>query len=213
MKPKFKTVLTALLLAVSLPSMAATHVLMETDMGNIRLVLDESKAPKTVANFVRYARKGFYDDTVFHRVIDGFVIQGGGLTEDLAQKASDKAVANESGNGLKNTAGTIAMARTTAPDSATSQFFINLADNASLDYKNGQYGYTVFGRVESGMNTVSKIARVKTPRAAFIKTYPYSPSKSVALLSGSNTQTDVQTASPVSQKTPFKVKKYFKTDS
>ncbi len=115
MKPKFKTVLTALLLAVSLPSMAATHVLMETDMGNIRLVLDESKAPKTVANFVRYARKGFYDDTVFHRVIDGFVIQGGGLTEDLAQKASDKAVANESGNGLKNTAGTIAMARTTAP--------------------------------------------------------------------------------------------------
>lgn len=101
MKPKFKTVLTALLLAVSLPSMAATHVLMETDMGNIRLVLDESKAPKTVANFVRYARKGFYDNTIFHRVIDGFVIQGGGFTEDLVQKASDKAVANESGNGLK----------------------------------------------------------------------------------------------------------------
>ncbi|WP_240639519.1 peptidylprolyl isomerase, partial [Neisseria meningitidis] len=99
MKLKFKTVLTALLLAASLPSMAATHVLMETDMGNIRLVLDESKAPKTVANFVRYARKGFYDNTIFHRVIDGFVIQGGGLTEDLAQKASDKAVANESGNG------------------------------------------------------------------------------------------------------------------
>ncbi|HFC3009259.1 TPA: peptidylprolyl isomerase, partial [Neisseria gonorrhoeae] len=117
MKPKFKTVLTALLLAVSLPSMAATRVLMETDMGNIRLVLDESKASKTVANFVRYARKGFYDNTIFHRVIGGFVIQGGGLTEDLVQKATDKAVANESGNGLKNTVGTIAMARTADPDS------------------------------------------------------------------------------------------------
>ena len=161
MKPKFKTVLTALLLAASLPSMAATHVLMETDMGNIRLVLDESKAPKTVANFVRYARKGFYDDTVFHRVIDGFVIQGGGFTEDLVQKATDKAVANESGNGLKNTAGTIAMARTVDPDSATSQFFINLADNDS--------------------------PASKPPRAAFIKTYPYSPSKSAALLSSNIT--------------------------
>ncbi|RQK81879.1 peptidylprolyl isomerase [Neisseria meningitidis] len=177
MKPKFKTVLTALLLAVSLPSMAATHVLMETDMGNIRLVLDESKAPKTVANFVRYARKGFYDDTVFHRVIDGFVIQGGGFTEDLVQKATDKAVANESGNGLKNTAGTIAMARTADPDSATSQFFINLADNASLDYKNGQYGYTVFGRVESGMDTVSKIARVKTATRGFYQNVPVQPVK------------------------------------
>lgn len=177
MKPKFKTVLTALLLAVSLPSMAATHVLMETDMGNIRLVLDESKAPKTVANFVRYARKGFYDDTVFHRVIDGFVIQGGGFTEDLVQKATDKAVANESGNGLKNTAGTIAMARTADPDSATSQFFINLADNDSLNYKNGQYGYTVFGRVESGMNTVSKIARVKTATRGLYQNVPVQPVK------------------------------------
>ncbi len=88
MKPKFKTVLTALLLAVSLPSMAATRVLMETDMGNIRLVLDESKASKTVANFVRYARKGFYDNTIFHRVIGGFVIQGGGLTEGLGAKGN-----------------------------------------------------------------------------------------------------------------------------
>lgn len=157
--------------------MAATHVLMETDMGNIRLVLDESKAPKTVANFVRYARKGFYDDTVFHRVIDGFVIQGGGFTEDLVQKATDKAVANESGNGLKNTAGTIAMARTADPDSATSQFFINLADNDSLNYKNGQYGYTVFGRVESGMNTVSKIARVKTATRGFYQNVPVQPVK------------------------------------
>lgn len=177
MKPKFKTVLTALLLAASLPAMAATRVLMETDMGNIRLVLDESKAPKTVANFVRYARKGFYDNTIFHRVIDGFVIQGGGFTEDLVQKASDKAVANESGNGLKNTAGTIAMARTADPDSATGQFFINLADNASLDYKNGQYGYTVFGRVESGMDTVSKIARVKTATRGFYQNVPVQPVK------------------------------------
>ncbi|EPI7923207.1 peptidylprolyl isomerase [Neisseria gonorrhoeae] len=177
MKPKFKTVLTALLLAVSLPSMAATRVLMETDMGNIRLVLDESKASKTVANFVRYARKGFYDNTIFHRVIGGFVIQGGGLTEDLVQKATDKAVANESGNGLKNTVGTIAMAWTADPDSAAAQFFINLADNGSLDYKNGQYGYTVFGRVESGMDTVSKIARVKTATRGLYQNVPVQPVK------------------------------------
>lgn len=203
MKPKFKTVLTALLLAASLPAMAATRVLMETDMGNIRLVLDESKAPKTVANFVRYARKGFYDNTIFHRVIDGFVIQGGGLTEDLVQKASDKAVANESGNGLKNTVGTIAMARTADPDSATGQFFINLADTAIPFSAGSKAEWTPFPKSPAS----------KPPRAAFIKTYPYSPSKSAALLSGSNTQTDVQTASPVSQKTPSEVKKYFKTDS
>ena len=178
MKPKFKTVLTALFLAVSLPSMAATHVLMETDMGNIRLVLDESKAPKTVANFVRYARKGFYDDTVFHRVIDGFVIQGGGFTEDLVQKATDKAVANESGNGLKNTAGTIAMARTADPDSATSQFFINLADNGFLNHKDQSpqgYGYAVFGKVIGGMDVVRNIGKVSTTDQAIHQNVPVKP--------------------------------------
>ncbi len=95
----------------------------------------------------------------------------------MVQKATDKAVANESGNGLKNTAGTIAMARTAAPDSATAQFFINLADNDSLNYKNGQYGYTVFGRVESGMDTVSKIARVKTTTRGFYQNVPVQPVK------------------------------------
>ena len=123
MNKTLKLTFAALALAAAFNAQAETLAVIETNMGNISLSLDETKAPKTVANFVSYARKGFYDNTVFHRVIDGFMIQGGGFTPDLAQKATDKAVINEADNGLKNTVGTIAMARTGDPNSATSQFF------------------------------------------------------------------------------------------
>ncbi|MDU1535407.1 MAG: peptidylprolyl isomerase, partial [Neisseria sp.] len=150
MNKTLKLTFAALALAAAFNAQAETHAVIKTNMGNISLSLDETKAPKTVANFVSYARKGFYDNTVFHRVIDGFMIQGGGFTADLAQKATDKAINNEADNGLKNTVGTIAMARTGDPNSATSQFFINTADNAFLDFKNKTpqgYGYAVFGKV------------------------------------------------------------------
>ena len=133
MNKTLKLTFAALALTAAFNAQAETHAVIEINMGNISLSLDETKAPKTVANFVNYARKGFYDNTVFHRVIDGFMIQGGGFTADLAQKATDKAINNEADNGLKNTVGTIAMARTGDPNSATSQFFINTADNAFLD--------------------------------------------------------------------------------
>ena len=149
MNKTLKLTFAALALAAAFNAQAETLAVIETNMGNISLSLDETKAPKTVANFVSYARKGFYDNTVFHRVIDGFMIQGGGFTPDLAQKATDKAIINEADNGLKNTVGTIAMARTGDPNSATSQFFINTADNTFLNFKNKTpqgYGYAVFGK-------------------------------------------------------------------
>ena len=159
--------LLAALLCAALPAQADTPVEIDTSLGKISLSLDEKRAPKTVANFVRYAKSGFYDNTVFHRVIDGFMIQGGGFTSGMTQKDTEKAIANEAANGLKNTTGTIAMARTGNPHSATSQFFINLADNPNLDHKNDSpsgYGYAVFGRVTGGMNVVRAIANTeRTP--------------------------------------------------
>ncbi|MDO4436013.1 MAG: peptidylprolyl isomerase [Cardiobacteriaceae bacterium] len=134
---------------------------MHTNQGDIRLELDEINAPATTANFVRYAQAGFYDNTIFHRVIDGFMIQGGGYDTNLNHKATEAPIANEAHNGLKNTRGTIAMARTNDPHSATSQFFINLVDNDYLNAADGQHGYAVFGKVSEGMNVVDKIA--KTP--------------------------------------------------
>ena len=136
-----------------------------TSLGDIELELDAAKAPLTVANFVAYAKAGHYKDTVFHRVIDGFMIQGGGFTADMKQKPTRPPVKNEAANGLRNARGTIAMARTMVVDSATSQFFINLKDNGFLDHRapNPQmYGYAVFGRVTKGMDVVDKIAKVKT---------------------------------------------------
>lgn len=138
----------------------------ETDRGSIRVALDRAEAPVTVANFLTYARDGFYADTIFHRVIPGFMIQGGGLTGDMERKATRAPIANESDNGLSNARGTLAMARTSDPDSATSQFFINLTDNARLDGQKGQPGYTVFGRVTGGMDVVDRIAAVETTRRA-----------------------------------------------
>lgn len=138
----------------------------ETDHGSIRIALDREEAPATVTNFLNYARDGFYADTIFHRVIPGFMIQGGGLTEDMERKATRDPIANESDNDLSNARGTLAMARTNDPDSATSQFFINLTDNARLDGREGQPGYTVFGRVTDGMDVVDRIAAVETTRRA-----------------------------------------------
>ncbi len=138
-------------------------VLMKTSLGNIKIELFQKKAPITVQNFLFYVKDGFYRDTIFHRVISGFMIQGGGFTADLKIKRTSPPIKNESSNGLKNDRGTIAMARTANPDSATSQFFINVANNDSLNrpLPDG-YGYAVFGRVIEGMDVVSKIAAVKT---------------------------------------------------
>ena len=138
---------------------------METSMGTITLELDDAKAPETVANFVQYAKEGHYDGTIFHRVIDGFMIQGGGFTKDMNQKETREPIRNEAMNGLKNLRGTIAMARTMVVDSATSQFFINLVDNSFLDFQNPTpqgFGYAVFGKVVDGMDVVDQIAKVKT---------------------------------------------------
>ncbi len=140
-------------------------VLMETTKGNITLELDSANAPETVANFVEYARSGHYDGTIFHRVIPGFMIQGGGFDANMRQKETKAAIRNEADNGLKNHNGTIAMARTNDPHSATAQFFINVKDNGFLDHTSQTsrgWGYTVFGKVTDGMDTVSAIEHVKT---------------------------------------------------
>src|SRR3982751_5631423 len=140
-------------------------VLLKTNHGDIKIALDNENAPATVANFLQYVRDGHYDNTVFHRVIDGFMIQGGGMEPGLKQKPTRAAVANEAGNGLKNKKYTLAMARTSEPHSATAQFFINAADNEFLNFKSETpqgWGYAVFGRVVSGEDVVDKIERVRT---------------------------------------------------
>jgi peptidyl-prolyl cis-trans isomerase B (cyclophilin B) len=140
-------------------------VKLQTNFGAITLELDAEKAPQTVANFLQYVNDGFYNDTIFHRVIDGFMIQGGGFMADMAQKATREQIQNEATNGLKNAAYTIAMARTPNPHSASSQFFINLADNSFLDHTaqtSQGWGYCVFGKVVEGRDVVDKIAKVKT---------------------------------------------------
>lgn len=145
------------------------YVRMSTSMGDIVLELNREKAPITVANFLSYADKGYYEGTIFHRVIGNFMIQGGGYTADLVQKQTDPPIKNEWQNGLKNLRGTIAMARTAVHDSATSQFFINVVDNGALDTPRDGAAYAVFGRVIDGMDTVDKIKSVKTQQkdAAF----------------------------------------------
>ena len=142
-----------------------TYVTLDTNYGVIKLELDGDKAPVSTANFVKYVEDGFYSDVIFHRVIDGFMIQGGGFTREFVQKETMAPIKNEAANGLKNARGTIAMARTNDPNSATSQFFINLIDNDFLDYKDSSVrgiGYAVFGRVIEGMDVVDKIAKVET---------------------------------------------------
>ena len=161
-----KTPLLLVLAALILPAVAsATDVLLKTSKGDITIALDDEKAPKTVENFLAYVDSGFYDGTIFHRVIEGFMIQGGGLEPDLTKKATQPPVENEAKNGLKNARGTIAMARTGQPHSATAQFFINHRDNTNLDYPSFDgWGYAVFGKVTSGMDVVDAIAEVPTER-------------------------------------------------
>lgn len=146
----------------ALPAFAAQTVVLKTSEGDITLELDEDKAPATTANFVTYVKDGFYNGTVFHRVIDGFMIQGGGFDENLTQKPTRSPIANEAYNGLKNTRGTIAMARTSDPHSATAQFFINTKDNAFLDQSSQSAGYAVFGKVIDGMDVVDNIGKLPT---------------------------------------------------
>jgi len=136
---------------------------MNTSLGMVKIELFEKEAPISVKNFIEYANSGFFNNTIFHRVIPGFMIQGGGFTADRKQKPTRAAIKNEGANGLKNDRGTISMARTSAPDSATAQFFINVADNKMLNYPNpDKFGYAVFGKVIEGMEVVDKIVNVKT---------------------------------------------------
>ena len=152
----------ACLFSLAAPA-AAQRVLLATSAGDITLELDAEKAPKTVANFLEYVKSGHYDGTIFHRVIDGFMIQGGGFTADMVQRPTRAPIPLESNNGLKNERGAIAMARTAIPDSATAQFFINLVDNPRLDHPNPDgHGYAVFGRVVGGMEVVDAIRKVET---------------------------------------------------
>jgi peptidyl-prolyl cis-trans isomerase B (cyclophilin B) len=146
------------------------QVELQTTKGNIRIELDEAKAPESTKNFLSYVNKGHYDGTVFHRVIKGFMIQGGGFEPDMKQKATDAPIRNEANNGLKNDRYTIAMARTSDPHSATAQFFINAADNSFLNFKaenSSGWGYAVFGRVVSGQDVVDALEGVKTGRKGF----------------------------------------------
>jgi peptidyl-prolyl cis-trans isomerase B (cyclophilin B) len=150
-------------------------VILHTNHGDITLELDAARAPKTVANFLQYVRDGHYDNTVFHRVIDGFMIQGGGMTPGMKQKPTRAGVANEAANGLKNTRYTVAMARTSDPHSATAQFFINVADNGFLDHTAPTaqgWGYCVFGKVVAGQDIVDKIKGVATADSGFHQNVP-----------------------------------------
>jgi peptidyl-prolyl cis-trans isomerase B (cyclophilin B) len=151
-------------------------VTLKTNFGDIVIELDAAAAPKTVANFEQYVTDGFFDGTIFHRVINNFMIQGGGFTPDMDQKETREPVENEANNGLKNEAGTIAMARTMAPHSATAQFFINVSNNSFLDYP-GQdgWGYCVFGKVTDGMDVVNKIKDVATGNSAGHSDVPVTP--------------------------------------
>ena len=150
-------------------------VILNTNHGPITIELDDEHAPKTVENFLSYANEGFYNNTVFHRVINGFMIQGGGFEPGMKQKPTTAQIKNEANNGLKNTTGTIAMARTNDPHSATAQFFINVADNDFLNFKSESpqgWGYAVFGKVTDGMDVVNKIKGVKTGTSGFHQDVP-----------------------------------------
>lgn len=160
-----KNLLLSSLLLLSLNAFAQPTVEIKTNKGSIIVELNQDKAPNTVANFVKYANDGFYTGTVFHRVISGFMIQGGGLDKNLNEKETRAPIKNEADNGLANNIGTIAMARTNDPHSASSQFFINVANNAFLNHTEKSdrgWGYTVFGKVVKGMDVVDKIAKIPT---------------------------------------------------
>ena len=161
-----KSLLALLAFAASTLAFGANpQVELRTNMGPIVIELEPDKAPQTVENFLQYVKSGHYDGTVFHRVIPGFMIQGGGFTAEMREKPTRGGIKNEAGNGLRNTVGTVAMARTPDPQSASAQFFINVADNPSLDFRSPTpqgYGYAVFGKVVKGMDVVNRIAKVPT---------------------------------------------------
>ncbi len=167
--------------AVAAAPAANPKVLLHTSMGDITLELYPDKAPKTVENFLQYVKEGFYDGTVFHRVINNFMIQGGGWTKDLQRKRPHAPIRNEANNGLSNLRGTVAMARTADPNSAAAEFFINVVDNKRLDYiadSNGpvSWGYCVFGKVIDGMDVVEKMKAVETgPQGPFVSDVPKTP--------------------------------------
>lgn len=149
---------------------------MKTSQGVVLIELYSDKAPKTVANFLQYVKDGFYDGTIFHRVIDGFMIQGGGFELGMKEKTTRAPIENEAGNGLKNETGTLSMARMSNPNSATAQFFINLVNNTPLDYAGPQrFGYAVFGKVTQGLDIVQKIAKVPTGNAGHFQNVPNVP--------------------------------------
>lgn len=155
--------------------METIEVVFSTNQGDFTIELYADKAPITVKNFLAYVDEGFFSDTIFHRVIPNFMIQGGGFTKDMKQKPVKPPIKNEAGNGLRNSRGTLAMARTSAVDSATAQFFINLTDNSFLDNGVRDFGYAVFGKVVSGMDVVDKIGAVKTTTAAGQQNVPVEP--------------------------------------
>lgn len=165
-------ILLAALILIPACSQANTKVTMKTNMGDIQIELFDSQAPETVKNFLVYVDSGFYDGTIFHRVIKGFMIQGGGMTPGMIQKGGNPPIKNEAANGLKNTTGTLAMARTVDINSATSQFFINTADNVFLNHGARDYGYCVFGKVISGMSVVRKIESVQTGSKDYFQDVP-----------------------------------------
>ncbi|ARU89272.1 peptidylprolyl isomerase [Pseudomonas sp. M30-35] len=164
-----------LVFASSLWAAANPKVLISTTMGDIEVELNADKAPISVKNFLGYVDSGFYKDTQFHRVIPGFMVQGGGFDADMKQKQTGAPIRNEADNGLHNVRGTLAMARTQVRDSATSQFFINHKDNAFLDNGSRDFGYAVFGKVIKGMNVVDKIAQVPTGNSAGMQNVPREP--------------------------------------
>ncbi|MEO5371591.1 MAG: peptidylprolyl isomerase [Magnetococcus sp. DMHC-1] len=150
-------------------------VVLTTSMGDITVELDAAKAPLSVKNFLTYVDEGFFDGTIFHRVIPGFMVQCGGMLPDMKEKKTHAPIKNEADNGLKNTRGTLAMARTNVVDSATSQFFINVADNVFLDHGGRDFGYAVFGRVVAGMDVVDKIVNVPTGNRGGHQNVPVQP--------------------------------------
>ena len=165
----------SLLFASHLLAAEKPHVLLETSLGEVEIELEAEKAPISVKNFLAYVDSGFYNGTLFHRVIPGFMVQGGGFDADMKQKSTQLPIKNEADNGLHNVRGTLAMARTRAVDSANSQFFINLQDNAFLDHGARDFGYAVFGKVVRGMEVVDQIAQVPTGSRGMQQDVPREP--------------------------------------
>ena len=172
------TIAALAMVAVDSAQAASPVVAIKTNLGTMKVELNQAKAPITVKNFLTYVDEGFYSGTIFHRVIEGFMIQGGGMTAKMAQKNTHAPIKNEAGNGLKNLRGTIAMARTGVVDSATAQFFINVVDNSFLDHQSESsqgFGYAVFGKVIDGMDVVDKIKKVRTGQKEGMDDVPVEP--------------------------------------